>query len=187
MSLPRTGSRGLIAAAFIFVLGASVTSGAPFAIAVAEARAAGPRCTPATAGPGRLLAPVDAPVALPFSLPAGPYGAGNRGLEYATEAGQAVRAVAAGTVRFAGLIAGERYVSVEHEGALVSSYSYLAAIDPAVVVGATVTRGQHLGATSTRLQLGLRRAGTYLDPAPLIGAGRLRPRLVPPGSVPLTC
>ncbi len=40
--------------------------------------------------------PVDAPIADPFRPPAGPYGGGNRGLDYDTTAGDVVRASAAG-------------------------------------------------------------------------------------------
>ena len=144
-----------------------------------------PRCTVPAGGPGRLLPPVDAVVSAGFSLPSGPYGPGNRGLEYETVEGQPVRAAAAGTVSFAGVIAGERYVSVRHGAELVTSYSYLGTIE--VAIGDAVTRGQHLGTASRRFQLGVRRSGTYVDPAPLLGSGRLRPRLVAVGKVPPTC
>ncbi len=141
---------------------------------------AGPLCTP-----GPYLSPVQAPVALGFHLPDGPYGAGNRGLEYVTELGQSVRAIGAGEVTFAGSVAGERHVSIAHGKGLVSSYSYLDSI--AVRRGQPIAAGSLVGTTSARFQLGVRRDGVYIDPAPLLG-GRLRPRLVgldfPP---PLRC
>ena len=43
--------------------------------------------------PPAYVPPVDAPVVDPFRPPAGPYGAGNRGLEYGTRPGTEVRAV----------------------------------------------------------------------------------------------
>ena len=127
--------------------------------------------------------PVSAPVIAGFSMPFGPYGPGNRGLEYRTTVGQSVRVVGAGTVLFAGPVAGELAVSVVHADGLVSSYSYLGAV--AVRRGATVIPGQVLGTATERFQLGFRRNGLYIDPAPFLGAS-LRPRLVgadvaPPG------
>ena len=109
--------------------------------------------------------PVDAPVTDTFRLPDGPYGAGNRGLEYATVPGTPVRAIGAGLVVFAGPVAGNRAVTVLHPDGLRSSYSYLAEIT--VAVGAHVAIGQTLGTAGERLHLGVRSGGTYLDPAAL--------------------
>lgn len=174
--------RGRAAASLVCcALGVSLVAGA----GVAGGQPSESRCTVAAGGPDRLLPPVDAVVSAAFSLPDGPYGRGNRGLEYETVEGQPVRAAAAGTVSFAGVIAGERYVSVRHRADLVTSYSYLGTIE--VAVGEAVARGQHLGTASQRFQLGVRRSGTYVDPAPLLGSERLRPRLVAVGEVPLTC
>lgn len=125
--------------------------------------------------------PVEAPVVAGFSMPYGPYGPGNRGLEYRTAVDQPVRAVGPGTVLFAGPVAGELAVSVAHVDGLVSSYSYLRTV--AVRRGATVVAGQVLGATTDRFQLGFRRNGLYLDPAPYLGVA-LRPRLVGAGVTP---
>src|SRR5688572_15830060 len=69
--------------------------------------------------------PVDAPVVDPFRPPAGPFGAGNRGLEYGTPPGTEVRAAADGTVVFAGSVAGTRHVTVKHADGLRTSYSFL--------------------------------------------------------------
>ncbi len=109
--------------------------------------------------------PVDAPVVDGFALPDGPYGAGNRGLEYATAPGTPVRAIGDGLVVFAGPVAGNRAVTVLHPDGLRSSYSYLAEI--VVAVGVHVTIGQPLGPAGGRLHLGVRSGGTYLDPAAL--------------------
>ena len=109
--------------------------------------------------------PVDAPVIDGFALPNGPYGAGNRGLEYATVPGTPVRAIGDGLVVFAGPVAGNRAVTVLHPDGLRSSYSYLAEI--LVSTGDHVTIGQTLGRAGERLHLGVRWGGTYLDPAEL--------------------
>jgi murein DD-endopeptidase MepM/ murein hydrolase activator NlpD len=116
-----------------------------------------------------------APVVDPFRAPATRYGPGNRGLEYATIAGQPVGAIGPGTVVFAGTIASRRYVTVLHRDGLRSSYSYLATVE--VAVGEAVSAGQRLGVAGTRLHLGVRRGDDYLDPASLFRRGR--PRLVP--------
>ena len=79
----------------------------------------------AAAGSGAAAAvyspPVVAPVIDPFRAPTGPYGPGNRGLEYATRAGAPVTAIGAGRVAFAGQVAGRLVVSVEHPDGLRSS------------------------------------------------------------------
>ena len=109
--------------------------------------------------------PVDAPVVDGFRLPNGPFGAGNRGLEYDTVPGQAVRAIGDGLVVFAGPVAGIDYVTVLHPDGLRSSYGYLA--ERLVTVGDRVVVGQTVGTAGERLHLGVRSGGTYLDPAAL--------------------
>lgn len=142
----------------------------------------------ATAGPPdpEHLPPVDAPVLDPFRPPERPYGAGNRGLEYATEPGTEVRASADGRVTFAGLVAGSRHVTVLHADGLRTSYSFLDRID--VVVGQRVRQGDVLGTTAGRLHLGARVGDAYLDPASLFSTGPPQVHLVPfeepPGAGP---
>ncbi|MPY94616.1 MAG: peptidoglycan DD-metalloendopeptidase family protein [Acidimicrobiia bacterium] len=119
--------------------------------------------------------PVRAPLVDRFRVPAGPYGAGNRGWEYETTPSTVVRASAGGTVAFAGTVAGELYVSVLHADGLRSTYSYLARIS--VSVGQVVHSGQQLGATGHRFQVGFRRGEAYVDPALLFGPVLVR--LVP--------
>ncbi len=109
--------------------------------------------------------PVDAPVVDGFRLPDGPYGAGNRGLEYATSPGTAVRAIGAGLVVWAGPVAGNLAVTVLHPDGLRSSYSYLAEVR--TKVGLRVTSGTLIGTAGERLHLGVRSGGVYLDPAAL--------------------
>lgn len=131
----------------------------------------------AAAPPPTYVPPVDAPVADPFRPPDGPYGAGNRGLEYATPAGTEVRASADGVVTFAGLVAGARHVTVRHADGLRTTYSFLDRVD--VVVGQQVRQGDVVGTTSGHLHLGARSGDAYLDPAALFGSGLAQAHLVP--------
>jgi len=130
------------------------------------------------AGPPTYTEPVDAPVIDPFRPPSSPYGPGNRGIEYATEAGTVVRAAGAGQVTFSGAVAGGLHVTVRHPDGIRTSYSFLAEI--LVVRGAAVRRGQGVGIAGSRLHVGARRGETYIDPASLWGpAGPPRVELVP--------
>lgn len=133
---------------------------------------------------GGLDPPVDAPVLDPFRLPEGPYGPGNRGIEYDTEAGDPVRAAAAGTVVFAGAVAGELHVTLDHgptgngsAGRVLSSYSFLDRINAAP--GRTVERGQVIGLAGETFHFGLRVAGAYVDPADFTAVRSVTVRLVP--------
>jgi murein DD-endopeptidase MepM/ murein hydrolase activator NlpD len=111
----------------------------------------------------------DAPVLDPFRPPEGPYGAGNRGLEYATQPGSPVHVIGDGVVAFAGPVAGRLVVSVEHPDGLRSSLTGLASVS--VATGAVLRLGDLVGLAGGRLHLGVRRDGTYLDPASLMGRG----------------
>jgi hypothetical protein len=126
----------------------------------------------------RYVPPVDAPVTDPFRPPEQRWGAGNRGLEYATEPGTVVRASAEGEVVFAGPVAGALHVTVRHPDGLRTSYSFLASVD--VQVGQQVLQGDPLGTTGDLLHLGARSGDAYLDPASLFDHERReRVRLVP--------
>jgi murein DD-endopeptidase MepM/ murein hydrolase activator NlpD len=119
--------------------------------------------------------PVQGPVIRPFQPPAGPYGPGHRGIDIAVPAGTPVRAAADGVVAFAGLVAGERFVSIDHPDGVRTTSSWLGAID--VMSGAPVSRGQvlgrsglgHPGIEPPHLHFGARFAGSYLDPMVLFG------------------
>ena len=144
--------------------------------------------TPASAQGGPSIAyiwPVDGAIVDPFRLPDGPYGPGNRGLEFATQPGSSFWAAADGAVSFAGPVGGRLHVTVSHPDGLRVSYSGVQAI--AVSRGQRVQQGQALGTTGDRLHVGVRRGETYLDPAQIFGDRRSqaaqptlgRPRLVP--------
>jgi murein DD-endopeptidase MepM/ murein hydrolase activator NlpD len=121
------------------------------------------------------------PVLRPFRAPPSPYAAGHRGLDLATVEGAVVRAVEAGTVTHAGMVAGRGTVTVTHSGGLTSTYEAVGAV---VAAGDVVSTGDVLGTVMARggpehcgsrvcLHLGARRAGSYLDPRPLLAGGRL--------------
>lgn len=133
---------------------------------------------PARAEPaGAHAPPVDAPVQDRFREPAGPYGPGNRGLDYATEPGTAVLASAPGEVTFAGLVGGTRHVVLLHADGLRTSYSFLAEVS--VRRGDVVSRGAALGRSGSSLHFGARAGERYVDPALLLAGAEVDVRLVP--------
>jgi murein DD-endopeptidase MepM/ murein hydrolase activator NlpD len=126
---------------------------------------------------------VAAPVSDPFRAPACTYCPGNRGLEYRPPPGSLIRAVAGGVVRFDGVIAGVRWLVVEQDDGRVASYGYLGAVT--VAGGQPVHAGQVVAGSTGRFYFGLRQGRAYIDPQPLIGVWRYRPRLIPTdGSAP---
>jgi triacylglycerol esterase/lipase EstA (alpha/beta hydrolase family) len=168
----------------------------PGAVALVITGAALWPATPAAAQPSQATPPappaptysppVAAPITDPFRPPAGPYGAGNRGLEYDTEAGDPVWASADGTVVFAGPVAGALHVTLRHDDGVRTSYSFLSAIG--VVLGQRVTAGVRIGTAGERLHFGARSGDAYFDPASLFVVGEVEVELlpfeIPPGSSP---
>ena len=131
---------------------------------------------PAGAAPA-FIAPVDGPVIDGFRPPPGPYGPGNRGLEYGVAPGEEVRAAADGEVVFAGRIGPSAHVVVLHGDGLRTSYSFLA--DTAVRRGQRVGQGQVVGRSGSTLHFGARMGERYLDPALLLTEAPLEVHLVP--------
>jgi len=108
-----------------------------------------------------------------FDSPEHDYGPGHRGVDLAVAPGQPVRAALAGTVAFAGPVAGRGVVSIDH-GAYRTTYEPVTA---RVRAGQRVALGETIGRVGTGghcadrcLHWGLRRGGTYLDPRLLITA-----------------
>ena len=100
-----------------------------------------------------------------------PYAPGHRGLDVAAPEGSAVRASASGTVSFAGSVAGNLAVTIDHGDALWTTYSFLREIAVAKgqrVEGGTVVGGVgtgHANATAgPHVHLSARRDGLYFDP-----------------------
>ncbi len=119
--------------------------------------------------------PVSGQVVDGWRAPNGPYGAGNRGVDYAVSVGESVGATADGVVTFAGSVAGKRWVVIRHADSRRSSLGPLASI--AVSVGDSVTIGQSIGtAVDVAVHWGVREAGTYIDPTTLLNGpkGKLR-------------
>jgi murein DD-endopeptidase MepM/ murein hydrolase activator NlpD len=169
---PRRSSWRITAAALAAIL-AFTLLGAP-ANAIAGSGAAGT----SPGGPMRpgYLPPVRAPVVDPFRLANGPYGPGNRGLEYRTIPGTVVRAANGGRVVFAGPVAGRLVVSVRHPDSRRTTLTGLARIR--VRSGDLVARGAVVGVAAATLHFGVIDNGRYVDPATLL-AGAARAVLVP--------
>ncbi|GAB2488326.1 hypothetical protein GCM10027265_45450 [Jatrophihabitans fulvus] len=122
-------------------------------------------------------------VVRPFDPPAGPYGPGHRGVDLATRRGAVVVAAAAGTVTFAGAVAGRGVVVVAHADGIRTEYE---PVRPSVRAGTPVARGQpvgvvtgsHRGCPAGCVHWGARRGEVYLDPLELLrplGPVRLLP------------
>lgn len=126
--------------------------------------------------------PVEAPVVDPFRPPACPWCAGNRGIEYGSAPGDPVRAVAAGTVTFAGSVAGTFYVVIEHIDGLRATYGGLRSTS--LAAGDPVVSGMAVGLAAGPLHFGLRNGEDYVDPTPLIGYWATRARLIPLDDAP---
>ncbi len=109
-----------------------------------------------------------------FLPPPGPYSAGHRGVDVATQVGEPVLAAGGGTVRFAALVAGRGVVVVAHADGVRTEYE---PVLTSVGVGAPVAAGQQIGRVQGRhgdcaagrcLHWGASRAGVYLDPLDLL-------------------
>ena len=124
-----------------------------------------------------LVAPTDAAVLDPFRLPHGPYGPGNRGIEYATSPGDPIRAPGAGVVSFAGLVASSSFVTVDHGGGLVSTAGFVGRL--MVAAGDRVSTGRLIAVADGPFHFGVRLHGDYVDPASLLRRRVTRVRLVP--------
>jgi len=109
------------------------------------------------------------------------YGPGHRGLDVAASPGGTIRAMADGTVTFAGLVAGRSVISISHERlGITSSMEPVTAVVP---VGHRVSRGQVIGLLNegdhcpvSCLHVGMRRGERYLNPLALLrGFAVLKP------------
>ena len=114
-----------------------------------------------------------------FDPPDQPWLPGHRGVDLAAGIGQPVRAPAAGTVTYAGALAGRSVLVVAHPGGLRSTFEPVAGV---VAVGTTVARGDVVGlvtataghcAPAVCLHWGVLRGATYLDPLRFVGRARV--------------
>ena len=141
------------------------------------------------AAPGGARADPDAPAVWPlepqpqvvqaFDLPESPWGAGHRGVDLLGRPGQEVHTALAGTVAFAGTLAGRGVVVVDHGGRRTTYEP----VDPVVTPGTAVSTGQVIGHLQTGLShcspraclhWGLLRGEEYLDPLALLGRAPVR-------------
>ncbi len=102
-----------------------------------------------------------------------PFAPGHRGIDVAAARGTPVRASAPGIVTFAGSVAGNRSVTVDHGDELWTTYSFLEAIE--VAADDEVDQGDVIGTVGTgharsrepHVHLSARRDGVYFDPIEL--------------------
>jgi murein DD-endopeptidase MepM/ murein hydrolase activator NlpD len=125
------------------------------------------------------LLPGPDPISGDFDPPTEPWLAGNRGVDLAGRAGEAVHAATSGVVSFAGSIAGVGVVTIT-DGALRTTYEPLRV---AVQKGQRVVEGTVLGRLTLAgshcrpqacLHWGLLRGSDYLDPLALLGLEQVR-------------
>jgi murein DD-endopeptidase MepM/ murein hydrolase activator NlpD len=158
----------------------------PLALAVALLCAAVPRVDAEEQPHGEWPLRPQPEVIERFDPPDSPYGAGHRGVDLLGLPGQSVQAALAGTVTFAGTLAGRGVVVVDH-GATRTTYE---PVDPTVAVGTGLAAGDVIGILQTGLShcfprtclhWGLVRGEEYLDPLSLLGFApvRLLPLAVP--------
>jgi murein DD-endopeptidase MepM/ murein hydrolase activator NlpD len=120
------------------------------------------------------VAPVAGEVTRAFEQPQDAYGPGHRGVDLAVTRAEPVRSAMAGTVRFAGSVAGETWVTVMHADGIETTYGGIA---PSVTAGERVAIGQHLGRMRPGrrvLDWGVRLGRTYIDPLGLLAGWRVR-------------
>lgn len=122
----------------------------------------------------RLGVPLYGEVLRWYDAPDDPYAPGHRGIDVASAPGSPVYASADGAVLFAGSVAGNRSVTVDHTGGLRTTYSYLESI--LVAAGQAVVRGTPLGTVGaghpgsglpSHVHLSARRDAVYFDPLTL--------------------
>jgi murein DD-endopeptidase MepM/ murein hydrolase activator NlpD len=111
--------------------------------------------------------PTNRSISDPWRPPANPYAAGNRGIEFATVAGDQVLIAAAGSVTFAGNVAGTYYLVVLHPDGIRTTLGGLTGSP--FRIGDNVARGQVAGTASGPIHFGARYGDLYIDPTPLLG------------------
>ena len=93
---------------------------------------------------GRYQWPTGAPATVveAFDPPAVVWGRGHRGVDLAAAEGAQIRSAAAGTVVFAGMVAGRPVVSIDHADGIRTTYE---PVEPTVGAGEAVGAGQVIG------------------------------------------
>ncbi|HNA99420.1 MAG TPA: M23 family metallopeptidase [Marmoricola sp.] len=143
---------------------------------------AGPSQPPSPGSAPRGVWPLDPRprVAHGFAPPSVRWGSGHRGVDLSGRAGRPVRSATAGTVIFAGRIAGKPVVVIDIGGGRRTTYE---PVTRSVSVGERVRSGQVIGILSLAhghclpaacLHWGLIRGSKYLNPLLLIGIRPVR-------------
>ncbi|MDQ4142913.1 MAG: peptidoglycan DD-metalloendopeptidase family protein [Actinomycetota bacterium] len=121
-----------------------------------------------------LVPPVDALVERRFEEPSSRFGPGHRGIDYAVAAGTRVRAAGAGIVSWAGPVAGNLAVTINHGSGLETTYSILADVE--VARGEAVDEGRFIGSVGRDhagdaggLHFGVKLDDAYVDPMSFLG------------------
>jgi murein DD-endopeptidase MepM/ murein hydrolase activator NlpD len=166
----------LLAAGFLTPIGPHLSPAASIPNAAPE-----PAATDPASPLFRLPLPPPAVVLTGFDPPATRYGRGHRGVDLAAPVGAVVTSAGAGTVVFAGGLAGRGVVSIQHPSGLRTTYEPVAAT---VTAGTVVAAGDPIGALTAGhpgcapascLHWGARLPdGSYLDPMALLGPWRVR-------------
>jgi len=123
---------------------------------------------------------VEAPIIDPFRPPACRWCAGNRGVEFGSEAGAVVRSPTAATVVYAGVVAGMPWVTLDTGIERIT----IGGVDAIVHLGDRVRQGQMLGVSTATVHVGVRRGDDYLDPARWLSTSGYRARVVPDDGAP---
>ena len=141
---------------------------------------------PAHAAPLELQQPVPGTPTELFDSSATRYSAGHRGVDLVASPGEPVRVSSAGTVYFAGSVAGRPSVSVDHGGGVRTTYTPAIA---AVSRGQSVLQGDVIATVGTDdhcrsqcLHWGLTDGTDYFDPLAHLSVPQIR--LLPRGSTP---
>ncbi|WP_089157002.1 M23 family metallopeptidase [Micromonospora sp. NBS 11-29] len=154
---------------------------------------AAPGSVPRTGPAARFRWPLPGPprLARRFDPPPEPWLSGHRGVDLVADPGTEVRAVGAGTVLFAGPVAGRPVITVGHADGLRTTYE---PVGSSLLPGTRVDVGTPIGdllaghpgcVAAACLHWGLRRGAVYLDPLALLGLGRVRLLpLDPPSAAP---
>jgi murein DD-endopeptidase MepM/ murein hydrolase activator NlpD len=118
--------------------------------------------------------PVDPPhvIVTPFIAPQTTYSAGHRGIDIAAPSGAVVYAPADGMIHFAGVVVDRPVLSIEHDGALLSSFE---PVQSTLTAGAVVHKGDPVGVllaghcVAGCLHFGVRLHGDYVSPLNYLG------------------
>jgi peptidase M23-like protein len=109
-----------------------------------------------------------------FEPPPGPYDPGHRGIDIAAPFGTDVGASREGIVAFAGWVAGDLYISIDHADGVRTTYSWLSEV--LVKKGQSVARTEVIGRSGhghpdvpePHLHFGARVGSEYIDPMLLL-------------------